>query len=224
MNSRDSEIICGLLMKEGYEIVDDPQKAEIILLNTCSVRQHAEDKVWSEIGRYKGVALVIGVLGCMSKEHKERIFQRAPNVDFVIGPSDIHKIPKILSSVIKSKSETKGSKLFEKKIYETDGEDRPEEIYHTGFYQDKDHAYVVISEGCSNFCSYCVVPYVRGPMRSRDYKNILSEIDEAIEKGITKITLLGQNVNSYHFNGTDFVKLLELINAVKDLEEFSFLT
>jgi tRNA-2-methylthio-N6-dimethylallyladenosine synthase len=211
-------------MKEGYEIVDDPQKAEIILLNTCSVRQHAEDKVWSEIGRYKGVALVIGVLGCMSKEHKERIFQRAPNVDFVIGPSDIHKIPKILSSVIKSKSETKGSKLFEKKIYETDGEDRPEEIYHTGFYQDKDHAYVVISEGCSNFCSYCVVPYVRGPMRSRDYKNILSEIDEAIEKGITKITLLGQNVNSYHFNGTDFVKLLELINAVKDLEEFSFLT
>lgn len=240
MNVRDSEVICGLLAKAGYAITDKPDKADIVIFNTCSVRQHAEDKVWSEIGRVskqgKGeTAPIIGIVGCMAQNYQEKIFERAPEVDFAVGPGDIEKIPGIVSG-LKQKMGTVPKKrgqspffgspnsLYERKIWETDGAGRPEEIYRTGFYQDKEHAYVVISEGCSNFCSYCVVPYVRGALRNRKARDILAEIIQAIDKGISRITLLGQNVNAYACEGIDFVKLIESINAVKGLKEFSFIT
>ncbi len=236
MNIRDSEIICGLLKNEGYKITPDSQKAGIILLNTCSVRQHAEDKVWSEIGRYKkgqykkgqspkagnilansGTGPIIGVVGCMAQNHKEDIFERAPNIDFAVGPSDIDKIPGIIGKL-------SSTAFFERKIWETEGAVRPEEIYHSGFYEDKKHAYIVISEGCSNYCSYCVVPYVRGELHNRGYKEVLKEIKGAVDKGIAKITLLGQNVNAYQCNGVAFGGFIELVNRIKGLEEFSFIT
>jgi len=229
MNVRDSEIIAGLLRTMNYELVTNPSSADIIIFNTCSVRKHAEDKVWSELGRYKGqsptgTVPIIGVVGCMAKAYKEKIFEKAPWVDFVVGPADIHKIPQIIENVTRHQSQVTSESLSDLKIWETDGSIRPEEIYHTGFYQDKDHAYVVISEGCSNFCSYCIVPYVRGPLRNRDYKEILKEIEEAIDRGITKITLLGQNVNAYQYGDVDFIKLLELVNSTERLKEFSFIT
>ncbi|MFA5410921.1 MAG: tRNA (N6-isopentenyl adenosine(37)-C2)-methylthiotransferase MiaB [Candidatus Omnitrophota bacterium] len=225
MNVRDSEVTCGLLKEQGYQIIDNPQKADIVIFNTCSVRQHAEDKVWSEIGRLKnnGKATIIGLVGCMAQNYKERIFQRAANVDFVVGPSDIHTIPGIIKTLTAEQS-------FERKIWETDGDSRPEEIYHTAFYQDKEHAYVVISEGCSNFCSYCIVPYVRGALRSRNYQDILKEIKQALAQGITRITLLGQNVNAYKSAAigsqpaVDFIDLLKMVNEIKGLKEFSFIT
>jgi tRNA-2-methylthio-N6-dimethylallyladenosine synthase len=237
MNVRDSEVICGLLKQEGYKFSDEPKNADIILFNTCSVRQHAEDKVWSAIGKFKGqspknksvrdisgTVPIIGVVGCMAQEYKDKIFERAPQVDFVVGPSDIDKIPGILKNLLGSQLVAHGSELFKRKIWETDGDIRPEEIYHTGFYEDKEHAYVVISEGCSYYCSYCVVPYVRGQLRNRDYKDILKEIEEAIDFGITKITLLGQNVNAYQNKDVNFVRLAEFVNSVKGLKEFSFIT
>jgi len=244
MNVRDSEVICGLLKKAGYRLVDAPEAAEIVLFNTCSVREHAEDKVWSEIGRIskrdiqysiRNTKLIIGVIGCMAQNYKEQIFERSPNVDFVVGPADIDKIPEIIEKVAgaqaknnKKATVTKGFKgdnplFYQRKIWETEGEIRPEDIYHTGFYEDKEHAYVVISEGCSNFCSYCVVPYVRGRLRHRDSEDILREIKEAVEKGINKITLLGQNVNAYN-SQVNFIKLLELVNEIEGLKEFSFVT
>jgi tRNA-2-methylthio-N6-dimethylallyladenosine synthase len=244
MNVRDSEVICGLLKKADYEITDEPDKADIILFNTCSVRQHAEDKVWSEIGKvvksksritgYPDNRLsgkpIIGIIGCMAQNYKEKIFERAPSVDFVVGPSDIHKIPAILQKIRRHQPQAVSPNMFEMKIWETDGEVRPEEIYHTGFYIDSEHAYVVISEGCSNFCSYCVVPHVRGKFRNRNFKDILEEIEGAIDKGITKITLLGQNANAYrsqvtgHRSQVNFVELLKLVNQIKGLQEFSFIT
>lgn len=227
MNVRDSEVICGLLQKADYEITDGPDKADIILFNTCSVRQHAEDKVWSEIGRYKATRQqkkIIGLVGCMAQNYKEKIFERASSVDFVVGPSDIHKIPAILQKIRRHQPQAVSPNMFEMKVWETDGEVRPEEIYHTGFYIDSEHAYVVISEGCSNFCSYCVVPHVRGGLRNRNFKDILEEIEGAIDKGITKITLLGQNVNAYQNKDVNFVKLIELVNSVKGLKEFGFIT
>jgi tRNA-2-methylthio-N6-dimethylallyladenosine synthase len=217
MNMRDSEVICGLLLKAGYKITDDPAKADIIILNTCSVRQHAEDKVWSEAGRFKS-GKIIGVVGCMARNYEQRIFERSPNVSFVVGPADIAKIPDIIAKLDKDKA------IFERKIFETEGEARPEEIYHTGFYEDKDHAFVVISEGCSNFCSYCVVPYVRGRLHNRNYEDILKEMQKALAKGITRFTLLGQNVNAYQYEDVNFVKLLRLIDSIEGLEEFSFVT
>jgi len=254
MNVRDSEVICGLLKNEGYEFTEEANTADIVLFNTCSVRQHAEDKVWSEIGRVakmsppdlarktfqikagetpRPMKKIIGLVGCMAQNYKESIFERTPNVDFVVGPSDIQKIPLIILSFLKTRGQSPkqgDSPLVQRKIWETDGGIRPEEIYHTGFYEDKEHAYVVISEGCSNFCSYCVVPYVRGGLHNRNYKDILKEIEEAVNTGITKITLLGQNVNAYsceltaHSSQINFVELLKLVNDIKGVKEFSFVT
>jgi tRNA-2-methylthio-N6-dimethylallyladenosine synthase len=235
MNVRDSEVICGLLRTMNYELTANPDDADVVIFNTCSVRQHAEDRVWSEVGRYSkvkgqspkskkqsnlsGRVPVIGIVGCMAQNYQEKIFERSSNVDFVVGPGDIHKIPEIVDKLSAIRYP-----LYATKIWETDGGLRPEEIYHTGFYEDKEHAYVVISEGCSNYCSYCVVPYVRGELHNRDYRDILKEIEEAVDKGITKITLLGQNVNAYNYKEVSFVKLARLVNLVKGLNEFSFIT
>jgi tRNA-2-methylthio-N6-dimethylallyladenosine synthase len=216
MNVRDSEVICGLLLKAGHKISESDKDADIIIFNTCSVRQHAEDRVWSLIGSYKG-SKIIGLVGCMAQNYKEGSFERDASISFVVGPQDIHKLPEILGKFL-----TKN--LFERKIWEVDSCQRPEEIYHTGFYQDKSHAYVVISEGCSNFCSYCVVPYVRGPLRHRKTNDILIEIQEAIAHGISKVTLLGQNVNAYQDGRVNFTKLLQQVNSLKGLREFSFFT
>ncbi|MCX5693819.1 MAG: MiaB/RimO family radical SAM methylthiotransferase [Candidatus Omnitrophica bacterium] len=216
MNVRDSEVICGLLQKAGYRICADDHNADIIIFNTCSVRKHAEDRVWSLIGSYKG-SKIIGLVGCMAQNYRERAFQRDSSISFVVGPQDIHKLPDILNKFnVKS--------LLERKIWETDGTLRPEEIYHTDFFQDKNHAYVVISEGCSNFCSYCIVPYVRGALRHRKHKNILDEIRKAIDGGITKVTLLGQNVNAYQDGRVNFTKLLERVNGLSRLKEIDFFT
>ncbi len=221
MNLRDSEVVAGLLEKSGYNLTDNSEKAEIVIFNTCSVRQHAEDKVWSEIGRFAKAKSkpIIGLIGCMAQNYKAGVFSRAPAVDFAVGPADIDKIPAILKSLLAQKSALKV-----KKIWETEGSLRPEEIYHTGFHLDKSHAYVVISEGCVNFCSYCVVPYTRGPLRHRKPEDILREIKDGVKKGITKVTLLGQNVNAYDYEGFNFVSLLNLVNLVDGLKEFSFIT
>lgn len=226
MNLRDSEVVAGLLEKSGYKLTDTPEKAYIVIFNTCSVRQHAEDKVWSEIGRFAKLKTkpLIGLIGCMAQNYKAGVFQRAPAVDFAVGPADIDKIPEIIKQVTGGSRQGAGGKLYQRKIWETEGRLRPEEIYHTGFHQDKKHAYVVISEGCVNFCSYCVVPYTRGPLRHRKPADIVREIETAVKKGITKITLLGQNVNAYNCGGVNFVNLVNCVNLVKGLKEFSFIT
>lgn len=216
MNVRDSEAICGLLTGAGFEVCASDKEAEIIIFNTCSVRQHAEDRVWSLIGSYKG-SKIIGLVGCMAQNYKERAFQRDANISFIVGPQDIHKIPGIINKI-------SFRDFFERKIWEVGSASRPEEIYHTGFFRDKHHRYVVISEGCSNFCSYCVVPYVRGSLRHRKNKDILAEIQEAITGGVTKITLLGQNVNAYHDDGVNFSKLMAQVNALEGLKELNFFT
>lgn len=225
MNSRDSEIISGLLVKEGFRLVDSAQKADVVIFNTCSVRQHAEDKVWSEIGRLKNASKIIGVVGCMGKNYKEAIFERSPSVDFVTGPSDIHKIPEILNRIIGQSALSKNKKgLYDLKIWEAAGDRRPEDIYFTGFYEDKNHAYVVISEGCQNFCSYCVVPHVRGVLKHRYHQHILKEIKEAIARGLSLFTLLGQNVNAYNDKEVDFAGLLKKVGAIVGVKKFSFIT
>ena len=234
MNVRDSEVISGLLKRAGYQLVDDEAQADIEILNTCSVRQLAEEKVWSAVGRSK--AKIIGIVGCMANNYREAIFEKAPKVDFVVGTADIGKIPKILKEIEKHKGG-----VLEKKIYETDADFREDEIYHAGFHLDKEHAFVVITEGCENYCSYCVVPYVRGKLRSRDPEDILEEIRGDISAGISKITLLGQNVNAYSwiakkgdspqntgtvpfFPEVNFPSLLRMVNEIKGLKEFSFVT
>ncbi|MDD5476886.1 MAG: MiaB/RimO family radical SAM methylthiotransferase [Candidatus Omnitrophica bacterium] len=226
MNERDSEVIGGLLKKSGYQISASDKEADVIIFNTCSVRKHAEDRVWSLIGSYKG-SKIIGLVGCMAQNYKEKAFERDTNISFVVGPQDIGKIPEVLGKILKTRGQSPSEDsplLLERKIWETDSISRPEEIYHTEFYQDKNHAHVVISEGCSNFCSYCVVPYVRGPLRHRRSKDILVEIQAAIARGITRVTLLGQNVNAYLDGKINFNKLLAQVNGLGGLKEFDFFT
>jgi tRNA-2-methylthio-N6-dimethylallyladenosine synthase len=241
MNVRDSEVLAGLLQKGGYAPGDDLESSDVVIFNTCAVRQHAEDKVWSEIGRISKIARrkkgtpkpVIGLIGCMAQNYREQAFDRSPDIDFVVGPADLAKIPGILTHLLKYRGQSPksgDSPLFHTKIWETDGDIRPEEIYHTGHYEDKSHAFVVISEGCNNFCSYCVVPYVRGQVRHRDANNILKEVTGAVTKGITRVTLLGQNVNSYKSptalkgEPVDFVRLMTIVSTIPELKEVSFIT
>ncbi len=160
----------------------------------------------------------------MAQNYKQQAFERDSHISFVVGPQDIEKIPGIIGQLSADKRQLSAKSLYDRKIWETDGLKRPEEVYHSGFYQDKKQAYVVISEGCSNFCSYCVVPYVRGPLRHRKYKNILAEIEQAIGQGVTKVTLLGQNVNAYRDEQVNFTKLLKQVNALDGLKEFDFFT
>lgn len=229
MNTRDSEVIAGFLKEQGYAVVDEPESADVIIFNTCSVRQHAEEKVWSSIGqlskasRKTGKKPLIGIVGCMAQNYAETIFEKSPAVGFVVGPADIAKIPAIINKLVPPASSLVHRNIYETKIFETDGGNRPEEIYHSGFYQDKEHVFVVISEGCSNFCTYCVVPYTRGSLRHRKHQDILKEIETAVSVGITKITLLGQNVNAYKSPIT-FIDLLKEVNSIKGVKAFDFIT
>ncbi len=215
MNVRDSEVVKGLLAAKGYELVDDAKDADAVLFNTCSVREHAEQRVWSSLGllsRKKNRPL-IGVIGCMAQNFKEEVFKRVPQVDMVIGPSEIDNIALYLEEAIRSKENILA--VCERK--------RKEEIYHTGFHEDKCHAYVVISEGCDNYCTYCVVPYVRGRLRHRPASDIVLEAKEAISSGIADITLLGQNVNAYQ-SSVNFVGLLDMVSRIDGLRSLSFIT
>jgi len=237
MNVRDSEVVAGLLKRDGFALCDDFAGADAVIFNTCAVRQHAEDKVWSEIGRISKLARnakkkrpVIGLIGCMAQNYQQQAFDRSSDVDFVVGPADLAKIPGILKRIIESKGASAYSDLLGLKIWETEGEIRPESIYHTGFYDDKSHAYVVISEGCDNFCAYCIVPYVRGRVRHRKAQDIIKEIKEAVMTGVTRVTLLGQNVNSYQSptlheeKPVDFAHLLTQVNGLPELKEINFIT
>lgn len=145
MNLRDSEVVRGLLEKEGYKFVDDNKKADIVILNTCAVRQHAEDKVWSEIGVIKP-GKIIGLIGCMAQNHKENAFERASALNFLVGPSDIQKIPAILEDIIKTRKNSKKPNLFEKKIFETAGsfiqDTQPQSAQNLQLF----HLYQLISE------------------------------------------------------------------------------
>ncbi len=235
MNIRDSEAIVGMLLEGGFGVTEVEEKADAVLFVTCSVRQHAEDKVWSEIGRIakgkgrssgmegqstSGTFPIIGLIGCMAENYKEGAFKRAPGVDLVVGTNNIGEIPQLLKELLKAKPKTqsRGQKLAVGK------DKRDEFVYQPEFHQEDNHSLVVISEGCDNFCSYCIVPRVRGRLRHRKPEDILKEIKRNIEKGAACVTLLGQNVNAYKYDKTDFIDLLKLVNAITGLAEFGFVT
>ncbi len=199
-NVADSEKILGMALKMGYESVDSPEKADLIMVNTCAVREHAEKKALSTIGQFKHLkaakpSLMIGVCGCMvTQEHrKEEIKHRYPYVDFIFGTSSLHRLPELLYE-----KTVKGKRLF--------CPEEDEYLVAEGLGIERDSTYrawVSIMYGCNNFCSYCIVPYVRGRERSRQKEDVIAEVRGLVERGYRDITLLGQNVNSY---GKDIYK------------------
>ena len=220
MNFRDSEIIIGLLLQKGYTLVDTAKKADIVLFNGCSVRQHAENRVWSAIGPLKKTKEktgkpIIGLIGCMAQNYQKKAFQKAPCLDFIAGPNNIGDIPELIN---KARIQNQHCLAVDKVI-------RQDFVYNTNYLSGATGANVIIMEGCNNFCSYCIVPYCRGRERSRAAANIISEIKDFVCRGITEITLLGQNVNSYiGKNNTKFVDLLQMVNDLKGIKSFDFVT
>ena len=231
LNENDSEKLCGMLEKMGYSKVDNQNEADLAIFNTCCVRENAEDKLFGKLGELKKLkeekGIIIAVGGCMMQEKHitDKIKQSYPFVDIIFGTHTLHKLPEDLYKVLNNK---------EKDVIDIDGK-----IYE-GLPIKRDSnikASVTIMNGCNNFCTYCIVPYVRGRERSRNPKNIINEIEELASKGYKEITLLGQNVNSYlrverekniefeEYNGINsFASLLRNVNEIKGIERIRFVS
>ena len=222
-NVADSEKLSGLTVEMGYEITDDPARAELILVNTCAIREHAEKRALSIVGQYKHLKeknrdLVIGVCGCMvAQEHRrEQLKKSYPYVDFVLGTSVLHRLPELLARKLSQKR-----RIFTGDEEHAIVEDMP--ILRDNPYR----AWVSIMYGCNNFCSYCIVPYVRGRERSRAPEDVIAEVRDLVARGYKDITLLGQNVNSYgkgEAHGVDFAELLSRLDAIEGDFVLRFMT
>jgi tRNA-2-methylthio-N6-dimethylallyladenosine synthase len=224
MNAYDSEQMERLLVPLGYSPTSQPEKASLILLNTCSIRQKPEHKVYSHLGRLarfkrKRPGLIIAVGGCVAQQEGNRLLKRVPFVDIVFGTSAIGRLPGLVKLAEKHRSHI------------VDVEDvptaEPREIKPITPREKRATAFVTIMSGCDNFCAYCVVPYVRGRELSRRPDRVLKEIEHLVETGVREVTLLGQNVNSYgkkNGHGVDFSGLLEKLDRVEGLKRIRFTT
>ena len=224
-NEADSEKYLGMALLMGYEPTDTPDHADLIIVNTCAIREHAEKKALSIIGQYKHIKaknkdLIIGVCGCMvAQEHRrEELKMKYPYVTFTLGTASLHHLPRVLWESIETKKRLITTDSTED-FTETVAEGMP--VYRGSGYR----AWVSIMYGCNNFCSYCIVPYVRGRERSRDKADIIAEVRALVAEGYKDITLLGQNVNSYgKGTDTDFADLLRELDAIEGDYWLRFMT
>ena len=245
MNVLDSELVVASLRKRGYELTGNSDDADTILFNTCSVRQHAEDKIYSALGRLKNAKQknpekIIGVLGCMAQKDQRQIFERAPYVDLIVGPGQLHQVPDLIADISAS-----GGQRMEVSLGRKEGTRSHVEQSHESFDPLRDpsmrptpyQAYVRIQIGCDKFCTYCIVPSVRGPEQSRPPRQILAEARQLADEGCKEIILLGQTVNSYRYrddrdesdrNGTLKVTrmsdLLYSLHEIEGIERIKFVT
>ena len=202
MNKSDTERMLGMLSNIGYDEVKEPEKADLLMVNTCSIRQLSEDKAFSQLGvwgkwKQDGKDIKIGICGCVAQQKANKVFSRAPYVDFVLGTHKIYSLPEIIKRI------NNGERVCE--CTETNAtEDNIAKEYNIERVKGV-NAWIPITEGCNNFCTYCIVPYTRGRERSRLPEIILKEAKDALNSGFKEITLLGQNVDSY---GKDFPKKL----------------
>lgn len=221
MNELDTEVMSGMLEQRGLSRTPDEMEADLLIFNTCSVRDLAERKAMGKIGRLgksKQKNAVIGVTGCMANAKKETLFRKLPNVDFVLGTNNIHDLNNVLDDVLSSKQ----------KVYRTDGRFEHEIDYLSASREDKIKAHISIIRGCDKFCTYCVVPYTRGPEVSRTPDHIIEEVKKLVDNGYKEITLLGQNVNSYGKDQKEwnclFHDLLYRLDKIEGLERVRFMT
>ena len=223
MNVADSEVVAAILEDKGYQRTQEKSEADVILVNTCSVREKAQEKVFSDLGRFnktlrrKNPDLIIGVSGCVASQEGEAIVKRAPYVNIVFGPQTLHRLPDMIHEYEKT-----GDAQIDTSFPEIEKFDHlpPARV-------EMPTAYVSIMEGCSKFCSYCIVPYVRGRERSRAPEDIIREIEELVKNGVVEIMLLGQNVNSYGKNlesPITFAELLRRVERIEGLKRIRFMT
>ena len=224
MNEYDSDKMADVLgAAQGYESTDDPEQADLILFNTCSVREKAQEKVFSDLGRYKHLkerGVLIGVGGCVASQEGEEIIKRAPYVDVVFGPQTLHRLPELLNA-----RAARHKPQVDISFPEIEKFDHLPPARVEG-----SSAFVSIMEGCSKYCSYCVVPYTRGEEVSRPFEDVLVEVAGLADQGVKEVTLLGQNVNAYlgKMGDTaeiaDFALLLEYVSEIPGIERIRYTT
>ncbi len=215
MNVADSAVVTSIMNKEGYEVTGDMDQADLILVNTCSIRENAEQRVWGRLNVFRQVKgkspeVKVGVIGCMAERLKEKLIDREKSVDLVLGPDAYRALPKLLETV---ESGQKGINTLLSKE-ETYGDIAPVRT-------DKNNlsAFISIMRGCNNMCSYCIVPFVRGRERSRDPETIYSEVRELSQQGYRELTLIGQNVDSYKWkNGGSSMLFAGLLDQVARID------
>ena len=224
MNVVDSERIVALLAGIGYGQVDDPGAAGLILLNTCSIRDKAVRKAYGHLGRFKPLKdknpdLMIGLGGCIAQQEGGTLLEEFPYLDLVFGTHNVHRLPELIQTVEKNRVRCEETEFL-------DMETRLR-LFPTRTGGDEVSRFVTVMQGCDNYCSYCVVPYVRGREISRPGQEILEEIRQLADRGVKEVTLIGQNVNSYgtrQAQKSSFAELLEQVNAVAGIERIRFTT
>jgi len=210
MNDHDSEKVAGVLLSRGYRQVETPDAASLVLYNTCSIREKAAQKVFSRLGEYRtkqAAGQIIGVLGCVAQQEGENIFQRAPWVSLVCGSASYSKLPELLSQLEAGNQRVTGLDTDTDETFETPVTRR----------DNPWRAYLTIIEGCDKACAYCVVPFTRGPERSRASDSVLREVRELVDLGYSEVQLLGQTVNSYADPSARRIRFSDLLLAVADV-------
>jgi tRNA-2-methylthio-N6-dimethylallyladenosine synthase len=213
MNVADSDLIIGVLGASGYERTDDPAAADVMLVNTCAVRDHAEQRVLSRVGELKTLKRfggVLGVVGCMAQRLGPRLLERVPQVDLVVGPDGYRGLPELIARA--RAGERAADVAF--RAWEHYEDVPPVDAPHSAF--------VTVQRGCDYRCTFCVVPMTRGPERSRKLADVVREVTELVARGTTEVTLLGQTVNSYHDGTHDFADLLRAVGAVDGVRRLRF--
>lgn len=217
MNEYDSELVAGILEKQNYAPVDRFEDADAIFVNTCAIREGAENRVLSRLGQFKtrkesNPDTVIGVLGCMAQNLKEKILNERQYVDFVLGPDAYRHLDEMIEEYQPSEEPLVNTRLSRHEAYDDMFPSRREGI----------NAWIAIMRGCDKFCTFCIVPYTRGRERSRSIPSIVEEVKRVVDQGFVEITLLGQNVNSYQYDSKEFPDLLEAVAAVGGVKRIRY--
>src|SRR5690348_11835520 len=214
MNVSDSELMLGKLAASGYDAVDNPEAADVILVNTCAIREHAEQRVIGRLGEMKRMMkknTVLGVTGCMAQRLGPQILERAGHVSLVVGPDGYRSLPLLVEN---ARHGLKAS------VTDFDLEEHYEDFKPKRF--DRVKAWIPVQRGCDYRCTYCIVPYTRGVERSRRLADVVRECEQVVAEGMTEVVLLGQTVNSYHDGEHDFADLLRVVGGVPGVRRIRF--
>lgn len=221
MNESDSELVRSMLKREGFVFTEDRERADVVLVNTCAIRENAHNKIYAHLSELKTIKkqrpLVVGVLGCMAQNLKSDLATKEPLIDVLAGPDAYRQLPSLLTTALQAQELGLSQKGFALDLseYET----------YEGIMPDRNsgvNAWITVMRGCDNFCSFCVVPYTRGRERSRDPESVLLEARDASVRGFKQVTLLGQNVNSYSHEEWDFARLITAVADTAGIDRVRF--
>jgi len=218
MNLADTEIVQGVLKRNGYEFTNNAEQADVVLINTCAIREHAEERIYGRLGAFRAIKkyrpnLVVGILGCMAERLRTKLIEEEKIVDLIVGPDEYRRVPELIDNALI------GEKGIAVRLSKTETYDDIEPYREDGI-----SAWIAVMRGCDKFCTFCVVPFTRGRERSRPLQSIVNEVKLLSERGFKEVNLLGQNVNSYRDGDYDFADLLSAVAKVDSTMRVRFVT